>query len=85
MAPENSELPVGLKSGLRSVSGVHRIGQHGSTFRSGAACGLRETRLPGRASVTDNGKTGTFDTISINLRDGHSAGCIFVIGEIRIH
>jgi Galactose oxidase, central domain/Kelch motif len=43
------------------------------------------TKVQYNVSMTDNGKPGTLDTISINLNDGYSAGGNLLTGDIRIY
>ena len=66
-------------------AGIRSLSINGNTAEfTGTAQLDNGTKVHYSVSVTDNGKPGTLDTISINLSDGYSAGGMLVTGDIRI-
>ena len=67
-------------------AGIRNLSINGNTAEfTGTALLDDETKVHYSVSVTDNGKPGTLDTISINLSDGYSADGMLITGDIRIH
>ncbi len=67
-------------------AGIRNLSINGNTAEFNGTAQLDDgTKVRYSVSVTDNGKPGTLDTISINLSDGYSAGGMLVTGDIRIY
>jgi hypothetical protein len=67
-------------------AGIRNLSINGNAAEFSGRAQLDDgTKVRYRVSVTDNGKPGTLDTISINLSDGYSAGGTLITGDIRIY
>jgi galactose oxidase-like protein len=67
-------------------SEIRNLSINGNTAQfSGRAQLDGGTKVRYKISVTDNGRPGTLDTITINLSDGYSSGGTLSAGDIRIY
>ena len=71
---------------LTNAARIRNLSINGNTAEFNGPAQLNDgTKVQYTVSVTDNGKPGTLDTISINLSDGYSAGGTLITGDIRIY
>ncbi len=67
-------------------AGIRNLSINGNTAEFNGKAQLDDgTKVLYSVSLSDNGKPGTLDTISINLSDGYSAGGTLLTGDIRIY
>ena len=67
-------------------AGIRNLSINDNTAEFSGTAQLNDgTKVQDQVSVTDNEKSGTPDTILINLSDGYSTGGTLVTGDIRIY